>query len=69
MAVIDTGSSVVGKANVTNLHLQVRNPIALAELGMVGLACLLDDGATRVDSALTPYGKRLATSDSGGLRH
>lgn len=68
MAIIDSGSSSAGKANVTSTYdLQVRTPTTLTAVGMVGLAGLLDDGSNRVDSASTPYAKRVMVSESGRL--
>lgn len=47
MAVIDTGSSTAGKANVdSNYNLQVRTPKALAQAGFASLSGTDDDGTT-----------------------
>lgn len=46
MAVIDSGSSASGKANVdSNYNLQVRTPSTLGQEGFVGLAGINDDGS------------------------
>jgi hypothetical protein len=66
MAVIDTGTSTAGKANVdSNYNLQVRNPVVPEQAGLVGIEALMDNGANRVDSANTPYARRLLATPEG----
>ena len=72
MAVIDTGSSVAGKANVTsNFQLEVHTPAVKEQAGFVGLAGIVDDGSLlgtpRVNRAYVSEAGRLAVAQSVAL--
>lgn len=64
MAVIDSGASVAGKANVdANYNLQVRTPKTLSQAGFVSLSGIDDDGTT--DGRV----KRIYASESNAVKN
>lgn len=64
MAVIDTGSSTSGKANVdTNYNLKVTLPTSLTQAGFGGLAAVNDDGTITG----TPTVRRIWSTEAGHL--